>query len=169
MKAFQRISIIAIICFLIDQATKLYILHILNLPKIGFMTVFSGFNLTMAWNRGINFGIFASNDPMAQYILVLVSLVISIILFVWAIRMNKNVQIGSALVIGGAIGNAFDRLIHNGVADFLNMTCCGFNNPYAFNVADIFIFAGAGILILLSGEEKNKTKDTIDNQPTSSK
>ena len=56
------------------------------------------------------------------------------------------------LVLGGAIGNALDRAIYGVVADFLNMSCCGLRNPYAFNPADIFIFAGAAGLVLLGAE-----------------
>jgi signal peptidase II len=51
--------------------------------------------------------------------------------------------LGAGLVIGGALGNAVDRVLYGAVADFLNMSCCGIHNPYAFNVADIAIFAGA--------------------------
>jgi signal peptidase II len=56
------------------------------------------------------------------------------------------------MVIGGAIGNVFDRLLYGAVADFLNMSCCGFENPYSFNVADISIFIGAVGLILLTND-----------------
>jgi signal peptidase II len=55
------------------------------------------------------------------------------------------------LLVGGALGNVVDRVIYGAVADFLNMSCCGFTNPYAFNVADISIFAGAIGLALFSG------------------
>jgi len=64
--------------------------------------------------------------------------------------------LGAGLVVGGAIGNALDRVIYGAVADFLNMSCCGLNNPYVFNVADIAIFAGAGLLIWHSGDQKSE-------------
>ncbi|MDD9978204.1 MAG: signal peptidase II, partial [Boseongicola sp.] len=60
-------------------------------------------------------------------------------------------------VIGGALGNVIDRVIYGAVADFLNMSCCGFDNPWSFNVADIAIFVGAAGLILFSG---NSSKDS---------
>ena len=63
-------------------------------------------------------------------------------------------SVGAGLVVGGAIGNVIDRVLYGAVADFLNMSCCGIVNPFVFNVADIAIFAGAGVLILLSGEKK---------------
>ena len=53
------------------------------------------------------------------------------------------------LVIGGALGNVFDRLYHGAVVDFLNMSCCGINNPFSFNIADVWVFAGAFGLIFI--------------------
>ena len=63
-------------------------------------------------------------------------------------------RISAGLLIGGALGNVVDRLAYGAVADFLNMSCCGFSNPYAYNVADIAIFAGAIGLILFTGEKR---------------
>jgi len=60
----------------------------------------------------------------------------------------------AGLLIGGAAGNVIDRLVYGAVADFLNVTCCGIDNPFAFNVADISIFAGAFGLILFTGGKK---------------
>jgi signal peptidase II len=59
-------------------------------------------------------------------------------------------------LIGGALGNVIDRIVYGAVADFLNMSCCGFDNPYAFNVADIAIFAGAFGLVLFAADTKDK-------------
>jgi signal peptidase II len=58
--------------------------------------------------------------------------------------------------VGGALGNALDRVLYGAVADFLNMSCCGIRNPYAFNLADVFIFAGAAGLIWLDGSDKQR-------------
>ncbi|WP_291736503.1 signal peptidase II, partial [Leisingera sp. F5] len=57
-------------------------------------------------------------------------------------------------VIGGALGNVADRLLYGYVLDFLNTSCCGIQNPFVFNVADIFIFAGAAGLIFFDGRRK---------------
>ena len=65
-------------------------------------------------------------------------------------------RLGYALIIGGALGNVVDRVLHGAVADFLNMSCCGINNPYAFNVADISIFVGAVGLVLFTGNDDPK-------------
>ncbi|BBU58037.1 hypothetical protein KU6B_43020 [Mameliella alba] len=62
--------------------------------------------------------------------------------------------ISAGFLIGGALGNVIDRLVYGAVADFLNMSCCGIDNPYAFNVADIAIFIGAFGLILFPSRKK---------------
>ena len=56
-------------------------------------------------------------------------------------------------LIGGALGNVVDRLLYGYVLDFLNMSCCGINNPFVFNLADVFIFAGAIGLVLFEGKK----------------
>jgi signal peptidase II len=63
----------------------------------------------------------------------------------------------AGLLLGGAMGNVVDRVIYGAVADFLNMSCCGIQNPYSFNVADISIFAGAMGLVLFSTPRGRKT------------
>ena len=66
------------------------------------------------------------------------------------------IHILAALVIGGALGNAIDRLLYGAVADFINITCCGFRNPYSFNLADVFIFIGLiGLLVFKFDEKQN--------------
>ena len=65
--------------------------------------------------------------------------------------------ISAGLVIGGAVGNAIDRLIYGGVADFLNVTCCGIRNPFSFNVADIAIFLGLLGIIFFATDSKKES------------
>jgi len=63
-------------------------------------------------------------------------------------------ELSAGLLVGGALGNVVDRLAYGYVADFLNMTCCGIENPYSFNIADIAIFAGALGLVLFTNPPK---------------
>ena len=111
----------------------------------------------MAWNKGINFGLFEGDSVVHAYILSAISILISIVFVIWL----KNstfflIQILAALVIGGALGNAIDRLLYGAVADFINITCCGLRNPYSFNLADVFIFIGLiGLLIFKVDEKQN--------------
>ena len=113
--------------------------------------------LTMAWNRGVNFGLFAEFDM--RWVLIGVAFAISIAGIWWLRRTggSKWVYISGGLLLGGAMGNVIDRLLYGAVADFLNMSCCGFTNPYAFNVADISIFLGAIGLAFLADDSKKAT------------
>ena len=111
----------------------------------------------MAWNKGINFGLFQGDSVSQAYLLTAISVVISVIFFIW-LRNAKSftMHILAALVVGGALGNAIDRLLYGAVADFINVTCCGFRNPYSFNLADVFIFIGLiGLLVFKFDEKQN--------------
>ena len=147
----------SILILLLDQASKFYVVHILDLSNVLSMEVIPGFfNLKMAWNEGINFGLFSSGRFSVRVILVIVAMMICLILFLWALRQkNYLIHLFSAAIIGGALGNLLDRLIYGAVADFLNITCCGIQNPYSFNVADISIFFGAAGIILYPNQSKN--------------
>ena len=150
-----RIFSVATIIFFIDQITKFYVVRYLQLNEKFFISVFDPFlNFQMAWNRGINFGLFGSDTEATRIILILITFIICIML-VWWFRNSHSVrsQISVGFIIGGALGNAFDRATYGAVADFLNISCCGVTNPFSFNVADIAIFFGA-IGLLFSGEEQ---------------
>lgn len=143
--------------FLLDQATKYLVVHMLDLRRLGWIEVWPPFlNLRMAWNTGINFGILADNGALMRWVLIAVALAISGIVLWWihAERAGRWHRLAAGLLVGGALGNVIDRLIYGAVADFLNMSCCGIDNPFAFNVADMAIFAGAIGLVLLPDGKK---------------
>ena len=145
--------------FLVDQATKYFVVHWLGLinDPDGRITVWPPFiEFRMAWNRGINFGLFADFDM--RWVLIAVAFLISGAVIWWLRRTGgtKWVYISGGFLIGGAMGNVIDRLLYGAVADFLNMSCCGIDNPFAFNVADIAIFAGAiGLAFLVDDKKKS--------------
>ena len=114
-------------------------------------------NFYMAWNKGINFGLFEGASIFQAYGLTAISIIISIVFLVWLRNASSFLmQILAALIIGGALGNAIDRVLYGAVADFINITCCGFRNPYSFNLADIFIFVGLiGLLVFKFDEKQN--------------
>lgn len=140
----------AIIVLVVDQITKLVVVHAWDLKNISVMMIADPYlNFRMAWNEGINFGIPLAN----RWLLIALALVICAWIVVWMYRERPGIgaQISAGLVVGGALGNVIDRIAYGAVADFLNMSCCGFENPWSFNVADISIFIGAVGLILLTG------------------
>jgi len=147
--------ITALVTFLIDQATKWLVVVGLGLAERGEIDVIPPFlNFRMAWNRGINFGLFSGDDASARWILIGLALLISgaVIWWSWKERPRRAGMVAAGLLVGGALGNVIDRLVWGAVADFLNMSCCGIENPYAFNVADIAIFLGAAALVLIPAE-----------------
>ncbi len=156
MRALLPLWITAFLVLIVDQFTKLIVVHAFDLKTRGGMLIWDPYiNLRMAWNTGINFGIQIGD----KWILIALALAICTWIIWWMNRDRPRaiVQMMAGLVVGGAVGNVIDRIVYGAVADFLNMSCCGWENPYSFNVADISIFLGAVGLILL----------TNDVQPTS--
>lgn len=139
---------VAVAVLAVDQISKIAVLDGLGLASAGRIEVLPPYlNLVMAWNRGVNFGIGGSAD--LRWVLVGLAVAISIGLAIWLLRRgDRALAWGVGAVIGGALGNAIDRVQYGAVADFLNMSCCGIVNPYAFNVADIAIFVGALLIAL---------------------
>ena len=145
----------------LDQLSKWIVVQMLNLKEVQAIDVIDPWlNLRMAWNQGVNFGLFGSDAELMRWILIAVAAVICIWVTVWLIRSRPGRlgQIGAGLLLGGAIGNVIDRIAYGAVADFLNMSLPGWRNPYSFNVADIAIFAGAAALVFLPGPPKGDDK-----------
>ncbi|WP_114966162.1 signal peptidase II [Alkalilacustris brevis] len=141
----------------LDQASKFYVVHVLALDRRLAIDVWPPFfNLRMAWNRGVNFGLFSNDAEIMRWVLIAVALAIALWVWLWTRREAHltRVQLSTGLLVGGALGNVIDRLAYGAVADFINMSCCGISNPYAFNVADVAIFAGAVGLVLFAGRNK---------------
>ena len=148
----------ALFALIVDQATKIGVIFGLDLVNLLRIDVAPPLlNFRYGENRGINFGLFNDGGDSSRWILIAISLVICAAVFIWVRRSHSNSRmmlISAGLVIGGALGNVVDRVLYGYVLDFLNMSCCGFNNPYVFNVADIFVFGGAAGLILFEGRAK---------------
>jgi len=164
MGGLRTLTWTASVIFMIDQISKYAVVQLLDLKTRGVLPVLDPFLVfRMAWNEGINFGLFAGFGDLMRWVLIALALAISIwiVNWMWRDRPGRWVQISAGLVVGGAIGNVVDRVIYGAVADFLNMSCCGFENPWSFNVADIAIFVGAAGLILLVGDDP-KSRDADD-------
>ncbi len=143
--------------FLLDQATKYLVVHMLDLRSLGRIEVWPPFfNLRMAWNTGINFGILSDQGAVMRWALIAVALAIvaAVLWWVHTEHPGRLQRVAAGVLVGGALGNVVDRLIYGAVADFLNMSCCGIDNPFAFNVADLTIFAGAFGIVVLPGTKK---------------
>lgn len=142
--------------FALDQATKVLVVHVLDLWSRQHIAVFPPWlSFRMAWNRGINFGLLSSDGEVTRWALILMAIGISVWVWLWVRREphSRIVKLSAGCLIGGAMGNVLDRLLYGAVADFLNMSVPGFDNPYSFNVADVAIFAGALGLVVFTGRE----------------
>ena len=153
-----KILLFSFIFLTLDQLSKWFVVFYLELKQKLYLNLNNQFiNFYMAWNKGINFGLFEGDSVLQAYILTTVAVLISIVFFIWLKNSTSFfLQLLASLVIGGALGNAIDRIIYGAVADFINVTCCGLRNPYSFNLADIFIFLGLlGILIFRVEDKQN--------------
>lgn len=159
--AMKLAWIVAGATFGVDQLSKLAVVQGMNLIDRGVIDVWPPYlNFRMAWNQGINFGLMSGQSQITRWVLIVVSLAITLWVWRWVSRTNPGrlAQAAAGLLIGGALGNVIDRVVYGAVADFLNMSCCGIENPYAFNVADIAIFAGALGLVLFTGGDTSKAQ-----------
>jgi len=143
--------------FLIDQISKYLVVHVMRVAdQPGGIDVLPPLLVfKYGENRGINFGLFQGNSEAARWVLIGISLAISVGVLIWLMRAvpSKLMLLCGGLLIGGALGNVVDRVLYGYVLDFLNMSCCGLNNPFVFNLADVFIFAGAVGLVLFDGKK----------------
>jgi signal peptidase II len=137
---------IAVVAAAIDQAVKLWILYGLDLPARGSFRLAPFLDLVLVWNTGISYGWFAQSGETGQWVLVGVKVVAIALLWVWLARAPSRLVAASlALIIGGAAGNAADRLAWGAVVDFilLHITTASFTfRWYVFNLADTAIVAG---------------------------
>jgi len=148
-----------VVIFVTSLVLGLAVLQIDRLVKVALVNRFmverepwpvevtSYFNLVMVWNRGISFGLFQSEET-GRWLLVGLAGLVSLALVVWIWRA-ANLWVGAALglVLGGAIGNAWDRFLWGGVADFFDAHAFGYHF-WAFNIADVGISVGVIMLVL---------------------
>lgn len=135
----------------LDQASKLWLLYIFDLGRWGAVKVTPFFDLVLAWNVGISFGWFQSENALAQAALMAIKAVAVLVLAIWMARSRTLLAtIALGLIIGGAIGNAIDRVAYGAVVDFalFHVEIGGSTfNWYVFNLADVAIVAGVAALL----------------------
>ncbi len=157
----RALFLAALVAFLVDQVSKYVVIHGMNLDQIRRIDVLPPLlNFRYGENRGVNFGLFDGGSDASRWILIALALVICVAVLFWVIRtpMSKWAHLSAGLLVGGALANVLDRLIYGYVLDFLNTSCCGIDNPFVFNLADVFIFAGAIGLVFLAPDGKSKSQ-----------
>ena len=152
------VAISALIAAFLDQLSKYLVIHVMELWRLKSIKVFPPYlNFEYGENRGINFGL---GDELGQTPLIAIALAVCFAIIWWMRRAPQPAmaRLGAGFLIGGALGNVFDRAWYGYVLDFINNDCCGIGNPFVYNVADIFIFAGAIGLIFFSKDDKPQKK-----------
>lgn len=136
--------LIAALVFAFDQLSKWWVLKVVNLDEREPIQITPFLDLAMAWNKGVSYGLLSTH---MQGVLVALSLAITVMLVLWLAKAEKPFVAASyGLLIGGALGNALDRVLHGAVADFVHLHW-GTWSWYIFNVADIAIVAGVAVLL----------------------
>ena len=152
MKAISKYGwsayLLAISVIVFDQISKHLILGLLGTQAGASVPVAGPFSLTLVWNQGVSFGLFRAEHDLVRWALTAFSLIVAIFLANWArTALRWPMALGLGLVMGGAIGNAIDRVRFGAVVDFLDFQRLGFF-PWVFNVADAAITVGVVFLLL---------------------
>ena len=151
---------LVILIFLIDRISKIYVIN-LDKQFLGTEIFSSKFlNIILVWNEGIAFGLFSFDENYLYNILTVIILLIIIIIF-FMIRGNKGIKKYSLLMIlGGALGNFYDRIFYRAVPDFIDFHISNFH-WFIFNFADIFITIGVIFMIIFEFIGNNDEESKI--------
>jgi signal peptidase II len=137
---------VAVLTAVLDQATKLWLLFGYDLASRGTVRLAPFLDLVLVWNTGISYGLFPQAGPLGQWALLGVKTVAVLLLWIWLARAGSRLTaLALGLIIGGAVGNAIDRVAYGAVADFVlfHVTTAGWSfRWYVFNLADVGIVAG---------------------------
>jgi signal peptidase II len=138
---------LAVLVIVLDRLTKVWALEALFDPPTR-IVVAPFLNMVPVWNRGVSFGLLASDSPWGPWLLGGFALAVSVALVIWLARAeNRWLGAGLGLVIGGAVGNAIDRALYGAVVDFIDAHWGNLHWP-AFNIADAAITIGVVLLLL---------------------
>jgi|TARA_X000001036_G_scaffold101377_2_gene94672 signal peptidase II len=140
--------LLVMLIFILDRVSKYFILELsgpmgqLNIPVTSFI------NLNLVWNNGIAFGLLSFKENFNYNIITSVIIIVTLIIFWLSIKSKGFEKIGFLMILGGALGNIFDRIYYSSVIDFIDINYENFH-WFIFNVADIFITLGIIMLIFI--------------------
>ena len=153
-KNFFITSSFILLIFLLDRVSKIYVIN-LNDKFLGSEIFSSKFlNISLIWNEGIAFGLFSFKNQDIYNILTILILIIILFIFFMIIKSKSFEKYALSMILGGALGNVFDRIIYNRVPDFIDFHINDFH-WFIFNVSDIFITIGVISMIVLEIFNKN--------------
>ncbi len=150
-------AVLAAAALLCDQLHKAWMLAIFDGAQKAKITVTPFFDLVLVWNPGISYGLFKQDTDAGRWALIAFSAAAALALTYWLAHLQTRLAAASVgLIIGGALGNAIDRLRYGAVADFFSFHVSGFN-WYVFNLADVAIVAGVAGLLYDSLKSSHKS------------
>jgi signal peptidase II len=149
---FSRLGLLAaLLSAAADQAVKLWLIFGFDLGARGIVRLTPFLDFVLTWNTGISFSLFPQNGPLGQWALLALKVIAVLLLWMWLSRASTRVTaLALGLIIGGALGNAVDRIAYGAVADFVlfHVTTSTFSFNWAvFNLADAAIVLGVAILL----------------------
>lgn len=160
-----RAGLVALVAtLLVDQAFKLFMLQVVGMASGQVITVAPVLDLVMAWNHGVSFGLFQQDSLAGQWALIAFKAAAVCLIGWWLWHAESGLTaIALGLIAGGALGNGLDRIMHGAVADFFafHITTASWQFQwYVFNLADVGIVAGVGLLLYesLFGGRPNASK-----------
>ncbi len=152
--------IIILVTFFLDRGVKIYLLNLQATGTDIDYYIFPFLNFYLVWNTGIGFGLISLESNIMYHMLTVIILVINIVLIIFLIKSKGIAAYLVALIIGGSLGNLFDRIYYYAVPDFIDLHFGDFH-WFIFNVADIFITVGIIGLIFIELFRKEKTSTNV--------
>ena len=158
-KSFIISSLLVFSIFLLDRLSKIYVIFLDN-KFLGSEIISSKFlNIILIWNEGIAFGLLRFNEKIFYNLLTFVILIIILIIFFMVLKSYGFKKYSLLMILGGALGNVYDRIFYGAVPDFIDFHVGNFH-WFIFNVADIFITLGVIFMIIIEITGNNKNKKT---------
>ena len=151
--------LIILITFGIDRLTKIYLINLQSAGTEVDFYVFPFLNIYLLWNTGVGFGLISLESGLYYHILTTIIAIINIVLIYLILKAQGIYAYLFAIIIGGSLGNMFDRLNYYAVPDFIDLHLGNFH-WFTFNVADIFITVGIiGLIVAELLNKKNTSKN----------
>ena len=143
--------------FLLDRVSKIYVINLDK--KLSGSEIFLSeyLNIILIWNEGIAFGLLSFNQENLYNLLTFLIILIIFFILVMTFKSSGLKKIALIMILGGALGNVFDRILYKAVPDFIDFHIGNFH-WFVFNVADIFITLGIFFMILLEFTDNNKSE-----------
>ena len=145
-KKFFLYFLLIIIIFFIDRISKLYVINLANTTSSIDIQINNFLNIILIWNKGIGFGLFSFDNNKVYNFITFLILTINLLIIYLIIKSDKIRSLFYVIILGGSLGNLFDRFYYTAVPDFIDLNYKGFH-WFIFNIADIFISLGIICLI----------------------